>query len=145
MKEKYHRWTEEEVKVLIQYVEDKVPYNDIADAMGLDPKQLRSKIFNLRKKGLINNYVKVRWTPKMDEYLIKVVANNPGNLNLCFRKVAEKYNITPTSVSKRYYNTLRKTKKIFSVFGWNRADWNVKNGKLKQKHNIWQKIKQLFN
>lgn len=145
MREKYHKWTEEEVKVLIQYVEDKAPYDDIADAMGISSKQLRSKIFNLRKKGLINNYIKIRWTPKMDEYLIKVVANNPGNLNLCFRKVAEKYNITPTSVSKRYYNTLRKTKKIFSVFGWSRGDWNVKNGKLKQKHNIWQKIKQLFN
>ena len=145
MKEKYHKWTEEEVKVLIQYVEDKVPYNDIADAMGLSTKQVRSKIFLLRKEGLINNYVRIRWTPKMDEYLVKIVANNPGNLTKCFKKVAEKYNNSETAVNRRYYNKIKKTKKIFTVFGWNRADWNVKNGKLKQKHNIWQKIKQLFN
>lgn len=145
MKEKYHKWTEEEVRVLIQYVENKVPYNDIADAMNLTPKQVRSKVVVLRKQGLIKTYLKTRWTPKMDEYLIKIVANNPGNLSLCFKKVAEKYNISSRSVEKRYYNKLRKTKKIFSVFGWNKADWNVKNGKLKQKHNIWQKIKQLFN
>ena len=145
MKEKYHKWTEEEVRVLIQYVENKVPYNDIAIAMGLSPKQVRSKVSLLRKQGLINAYFKIRWTPKMDEYLVKVVANNPGNLVECFKKVAGKYNISETAVNRRYYTNVKKTKKIFSVFGWNKADWNVKNGKLKQKHNIWQKIKQLFN
>mgnify|MGYP003397745681 FL=1 len=141
----YHKWTEEEVKVLVQYVEDKVPYNDIADVMGLTPKQIRSKVFLLRKEGLINNYVRTRWTPKMDEYLVKIVANNPGNLVECFKKVAEKYNISEIAVTKRYYNKVKKTKKIFTVFGWNKADWNVKNGKLKQKHNIWKKIKEFFN
>lgn len=145
MKENYHKWTEEEVQVLIQYVEDKVPYNDIADAMGLTPKQVRSKVFLLRKQGLINNYVRIRWTPKMDEHLVKMIANNPGNLTECFKKVAEKHNISEMAVTKRYYNKVKKTKKIFTVFGWNRADWNVKNGKLKQKHNIWKKIKEFFN
>ena len=148
----YHKWTEEEDKVLIQYVQDKAPLIDIADLMGMKKSAIAARIFFLRKKGVNLPYYKFEWTEAKEKELVKMIRRNEGNLQSHFRDFAEKYNIPVGAVRNRYYNTTNPSRRIkdkypiFGIFGMFRS---AKNSKIYTRndskgYNFWSVIKTIF-
>ena len=148
----YHKWTEEEDKVLIQYVQNKAPLTDIADFMGMKKSSIASRIFFLRKKGVNLPYYKFEWTEAKEKELVKMIRRNEGNLRSHFRDFAEKYNIPVGAVHNRYYNTNNPSRRIkdkypiFGIFGMFRVAKNSKiyNRTKSKGYKFWSVIKTIF-
>lgn len=150
---KYHKWTEEEDKVLIQYVQDKAPLIDIADLMGMKKSAIAARIFSLRKKGIdIPYYNTFEWTEAKEKELVKMIRRNEGNLQSHFRDFAEKYNISVYAVHSRYYHPdipggrIKDKYPIFGIFGMFRVAKNSKiyNRTKSKGYNFWSVIKTIF-
>lgn len=153
MNRKYHKWTEEEDKVLIQYVQDKAPLIDIADFMGMKRSSIAARIFFLRKKGIdIPYYNTFEWTEAKEKELVKMIRKNEGNLRSHFREFAEKYNISVNAVHSRYYHPdipggrIKDKYPIFGTFGMFRVAKNSKiyNRTKSKGYNFWSIIKTIF-
>lgn len=152
MNRNYHKWTEEEDKVLIQYVQNKTPFNDIADFIGMKKSAIASRIFFLRKKGINLPYYNFEWTKEKEKELVKMIRRNEGNLQSHFREFAEKYNISVRAVHNRYYNfrtssgRVKDKYPIFGIFGMFRS---AKNSKIYTRNDsngykFWSVIKTIF-
>lgn len=148
----YHKWTEEEDKVLIQYVQNKAPLIDIADIMGMKKSVIASRIFLLRKRGINLPYYNFEWTEAKEKELVKMIRRNEGNLRSHFREFAEKYNISLDAVHTRYYNhnnsggRIKDKYPIFGIFGMFRVAKNSKiyNRTKSKGYNFWSVIKTIF-
>ena len=148
----YHKWTEEEVKVLTQYVKEGKSQKEIANELNLNVKQVTYKVFMLRKRGVKlpnNNLV---WNNKMEKELATAVGKNEGNIQEAFRDFADKYNLTTNAVHSRWYDKKIKTGRVrdkypaFGVFGRYRG---IANSKIYSKedskgYTFWKMIKSIF-
>lgn len=149
---KHHKWTEEEDKVLVQYVQNKAPLIDIADLMGMKRSTIASRIFLLRKRGINLPYYNFEWTEAKEKELVKMIRRNEGNLRSHFREFAEKYNISMNAVHTRYYNhnssggRIKDKYPIFGIFGMFRVAKNSKiyNRTKSKGYNFWSVIKTIF-
>lgn len=150
---KHHIWTEEEDRVLIQSVQDKMSCILIADLLGVTVNQVRSRIIKLRKEGVELYHYHFKWTEKHEKELANLVSKNAGNISEAFRIFAEKYNISFDTVHARYYNKhvkngrIRDKYPIFGVFGRYRG---IANAKLYSResgkgYTFWSIIKKIFN
>lgn len=144
---KKHFWTPEEDAVLMEQFKAGVAYKAIAELLGRSYNSVTTRISDLRKAGQDIPFRHLVWTPELDKEVADTVGKNPGNISAAFRIVAEKYNTTPEAVSQRWYNNIKDTTFVFSVFGRYRG---AKNRKIYTKndakgHNLWRVIKEFFN
>ena len=126
---------------------DKMSDADIANALGRSIGSVKQRAFFLKRKGLIKNTRKLKWTEALENELVNTIHKNPGNLSARFREFAEKYNTTENAVSNYYYANVIDTRPIFSVFGRFRKSNNRKIYKKEQAkgHKMWTIIKTMFN
>lgn len=149
---KHHIWTEEEDKVLVQAVQDRISCIMIADILGVNVNQVRARITKLRKEGMNLHYHFV-WTDKHEKELANLISQHAGNISEAFRIFAEKYNISFDTVHARYYSKrvkngrVRDKYPIFGVFGRYRGIANAKmySRESSKGYNFWSIIKKIFN
>lgn len=151
MKKKIHKWTNVEEKVVIGLYEDGCSIKEIAEAMGFSQSSIANRIFVLKKKGLITINHNFIWNEDRKKELVKVLQNNPGNLNAGFKEFADKYNLNWKTVANKYYNKktngrIKDNYPIFSVFGRYRASSNSKiyTRRESKGHTMWTTIKEFF-
>lgn len=153
MKKKYHKWTNDEVKVLISMYNDGVKVKDMASTFNVSVKAMEHKLNILSNKNLIERNRCFNWTEKKEKELVKVLHKNEGNLQDGFREFAQANNISTGAVEARYYDTTIPTGRIkdkhfiFGTFGRFRKK---QNGKIYRRedssgHNIWTMIRSFFN
>lgn len=153
MKRNYHKWTNDEVKVLISMYNDGVKVKDIANAFNVKVSTMDQKLNKLRVQGLIERNRYFNWTEKKEKELVKVLHKNEGNLQDGFREFAQANNISKEAVENRYYDPtiptgrIKDTHFVFGTFGRFRKK---QNGKIyrredSSRHNIWTMIKSFFN
>lgn len=152
MKRKNHKWTNDEVSVLISMYNDGVKIKDIASAFNVTVKNITTRLNILRNEGKINNTRYFAWTEEREKELVKILHKHEGNLTEGFREFAEKYDIALSTVQTRYYNKNTPTGRIkdkyfvFSLFGRFRKK---QNGKIYRRedssgYNAWTFIKSFF-
>ena len=153
MKKNYHKWTNEEVSVLISMYTDGVKIKDIADALNVKVSNVNTKLNALRVQGFIERNRYFEWTEKKEKELVKILHKNEGNLQDGFREFAQINNISKSTAEHRYYNIntptgrIKDTHFVFGTFGRFRKK---QNGKIYRRedssgHNIWTIIKSFFN
>ena len=153
MKKNYHRWTNEEVSVLISMYTDGVKIKDIANAFNVKTSSVDQKHNKLRVQGLIERNRYFEWTEKKEKELVKILHKNEGNLQDGFREFAQANNISKEAVETRYYDPaiptgrIKDTHFVFGTFGRFRKK---QNGKIYRRedssgHSIWTMIKSFFN
>lgn len=153
MKRKYHKWTNDEVKVLIGMYNDGVRVKDIANTFNVSVKAMEHKLNILSNKNLIERNRYFKWTEKKEKELAKILHKNEGILQDGFREFAQANNINKGAVEARYYDTTIPTGRvkdkyfIFSLFGRFRKK---QNGKIYRRedssgYNAWTFIKSFFN
>lgn len=153
MRNKYHKWTEEEDRVLVQYAKDKVPTKDIADLLGVNTNQVVNRFHYLRKKGVDVPKYRIDWTPALEKELSNLVSKNEGNLRNAFREFAEKYNVPYTAAETRWYSNriptgrLKDKKFCFGILGRFRGNSNSKNYNKKDSkaHKFWKVLKTILD
>lgn len=150
---KHHNWTEEEDKVLVQSVQDRMSCTLIADLLGVNVNQVRARIIRLRKDGIDLPFYHFKWSDKHEKELANLVSKNAGNIREAFRLFAEKYNISLDTVHARYYSKrvkngrVRDKYPIFGVFGRYRGIANAKmySRESGKGYNFWSIVKKIFN
>ena len=153
MRQKYHRWTNEEDQVIISMYSTKASMQEIADALGVRVEQIRNRTSYLRKKGILNSYLTFKWTDTKEKELVNILHKNEGNLRNGFREFAEANNISREAVEARYYHSSVNKPKvmdkypIFTTIGRYRRANNRKiyNRQESKGHKIWNIIKGFFN
>lgn len=153
MRNNYHKWTEEEDKVLVQYAKDKIPTQTIANLLGLTTKQIACRFHYLRKRGIDVPKYRINWTPDLEKELVNLVSKNEGNLRNAFREFAEKYNVPHTVAETRWYNhriptgRLKDKKFCFGILGRFRGNANSKiyNKTDSKTHKFWKILKTIFD
>jgi hypothetical protein len=68
-----------------------------------------------------------KFTKEDDEIILKIIRDNPSNLQMCFEEAAEKIGTTPKSISYRYYEKLKHHNVCFIVTGKKYQIVNTKN------------------
>lgn len=144
----YKKWTNDEEQVIIGMRKNKCSVKEIADVLGRSTNAVKARIFFLRKKGILVNRKSIKWNEKLDKEVVNTLHKNPGNLRDGFREFANKHNVSPETVSTRYYKAIIDSPHfIFSLFGKFRKSKNRKNYKKEQAtgHKMWNIIKAMFN
>lgn len=152
MKRKYHKWTNDEVKVLISMYNDGVKIKDIASAFNVKVSTMDQKLNDLRVQGLIERNRYFNWTKKKEKELEKVLRKNEGILQDGFREFAQANNISKEAAENRYYDPKIPTGRlkdkgfIFGIFGRFRKNKNSKIYKRGSSvgYNGWTFIKSFF-
>ena len=151
-KRSYKKWTNEEDLVIISMRSKNKTAIEIAEKLNRSVWSVRARI-----KKLINECkVELKQTKSVPldyDRIGEYVSKSPGNISKAFRKYADDYGCSVSSVHCAYYCRSNKSKQkrvkdrgsFFTVVGKNgHTTGNSKNTTIVKRSNLWMKIKELL-
>lgn len=145
------KWTQEECDILRRIIPENTWSVSIEKASVILNRSIHACKHKASKLGLSGSKKILRGDlADVKKVLKKHISENPNNLQEAFRKTAEEYDVTPVTISNRWYGNARYKKAWKDTIGTcfmtvgKRYTVNSKNTKTTKKNNLWTKIKRLF-